>query len=57
MELNQVRPQMTKSLRDILYFDFEKAASLISQIEGGIARSRTEGSEALSDNRNVRKYD
>ena len=33
---------MTSELRDILYFDFEKAASLISQTEGGLARERTE---------------
>ena len=46
-----------KRLRDILYFDLDKAASLISQIEGGLAQSRTEGQEATSDSRNVRKYD
>lgn len=48
---------MTQRLRDILYFDLDKAASLISQIEGGLAESRTEGKELATNTRNVRKYD
>jgi hypothetical protein len=48
---------MIDRLRDILYFDLEKSASLISQIEGGLAQSRVEGAETNSDSRNVRKYD
>ena len=47
---------MTTELRDILYFDFEKAASLISQTDGGLLRERTEQSETGSDQRNIRKY-
>jgi hypothetical protein len=31
-----------RRLRDILYFDLDKATSLISQIDGGLAQSRTE---------------
>lgn len=45
------------NLRDIIYFDFDKAASLISQIEGGLSRERSESSEETEDERNVRKYD
>lgn len=48
---------MATELRDILYFDFEKAASLISQTDGGLSRERTEQSETSSDQRNIRKYD
>ena len=44
------------NLRDILYFDFDKAASLISQIEGGLSRERAESSEDTQDERNIRKY-
>lgn len=48
---------MISRLRDILYFDLEKAASLVSQVEGGLAKTRTESEEATSDVRNIRKYD
>jgi hypothetical protein len=48
---------MTQRLRDILYFDLDKATSLISQVEGGLAQSRTEGAEAVTDDRNIRRYD
>lgn len=48
---------MTSELRDILYFDFEKAASLISQTEGGLATERTEQSEQSANQRNIRNYD
>lgn len=47
---------MINKLRDILYFDFDKAASLISQIEGGLSQQRTEGAEEASSQRNIRKY-
>ena len=47
---------MTNQLRDILYFDFDKAASLISQIEGGLVQSRTTGSEEIETERNIRQY-
>lgn len=44
-------------LRDILYFDFDKAASLVSQLEGGLAKQRSETSEEIQDERNIRKYE
>ncbi len=44
-------------LRDILYFDFDKAASLVSQLEGGLAKQRAETSEETQDERNIRKYE
>ena len=45
------------NLRDILYFDFDKAASLVSQLEGGLAKQRAESSEETQDERNIRKYE
>ena len=45
------------TLRDILYFDFDKAASLISQIEGGLAQEIAESTESTGDQRNIRKYE
>ncbi|MDF2181153.1 hypothetical protein [Neptuniibacter sp. CAU 1671] len=45
------------NLRDILYFDFDKAASLVSQLEGGLAKQRAETSEETQDERNIRKYE
>lgn len=45
------------NLRDILYFDFDKAASLVSQLEGGLAKQRSETSEETQDERNIRKYE
>lgn len=44
-------------LRDLIYFDFEKAASLFSQIEGGLLTETREGEEKSKDQRNIRKYD
>lgn len=44
-------------LRDLLYFDFDKAASLFSQIEGGLVEKVESGSETSKDERNIRKYD
>jgi hypothetical protein len=44
-------------LRDILYFDFEKAASLISQLKDGLLKEKSESSESSKDQRNIRKYD
>jgi hypothetical protein len=40
-----------------LYFDFDKAASLVSQLEGGLAKQRAETSEETQDERNIRKYE
>jgi hypothetical protein len=44
-------------LRDLLYFDFDKSASLFSQIEGGLLKEITSGAESSKDQRNIRKYD
>ncbi len=44
-------------LRDLIYFDFDKSASLFSQVEGGLLKEITSGSESSKDERNVRKYD
>jgi len=44
-------------LGDLLYFDFDKSASLFSQIEGGLLKEITSGTESSKDQRNVRKYD
>lgn len=44
-------------LRDLVYFDFDKAASIFSQVEGGLLREIQSGVEATKDERSVRKYD
>jgi hypothetical protein len=49
--------ELQHQLRDLLYFDFDKAASLYSQIEGGLPQEVKVGSESSSDKRNVRRYD
>jgi hypothetical protein len=36
-------------LRDLLYLDFEKAASLLSQLEQGLARETEHTTEAASN--------
>ena len=45
------------SIRDLLYFDFEKAASLLSQLEGGLLEKISESHETSEDERNVRTYE
>lgn len=47
---------MIDRLRDILYFDFDKAASLISQVEGGLVQSQTTGSEESESEHDIQKY-
>ncbi len=47
----------TPDLRDLVYFDFDKAASLFSQLEQGLLREVRSSVEAAKDERNVRKYD
>lgn len=47
----------TPDLRDLVYFDFDKAASLFSQLEQGLLREVQSSVEAAKDERNVRKYD
>lgn len=44
-------------VRDLIYFDIDKASSLLSQFEGGLPGETQEKSEAKQDERNVRKYD
>lgn len=44
-------------LRDFLYFDLEKALSIISQLEDGLTTGIEEQREENNDERNIRKYD
>lgn len=44
-------------IRDLIYFDFERAASLLSQIEGGLLQETQAETETGKDERNIRKYD
>ena len=44
-------------IRDLIYFDFDKAASIFSQIDDGLPKETHTGSEEARDNRNIRKYD
>lgn len=53
--MERVRQDVT--IRDLLYFDFDKAASLLSQIEGGLLQSVSETSEKSGTDRNQRTYD
>jgi hypothetical protein len=46
-----------RALRDLVYFDFEKAASLLSQLEGGLPDRTSESTERAGDQRNVRTYE
>ncbi|GAF91436.1 unnamed protein product, partial [marine sediment metagenome] len=45
------------ALCDLLYFDFEKAASLFSQVEGGLLKEIKSETEDSHDEKNIRKYD
>lgn len=47
----------TPDLRDLVYFDFDKAASLFSQLERGLLQEVRSSVETAKDERNVRKYD
>ncbi len=44
-------------VRDLIYFDIDKASSLLSQFEGGLPGETQEKTEAKKDERNLRKYD
>ena len=44
-------------IRDLIYFDFGRAASLLSQIEGGLLQETQVGAESAKNERNIRKYD
>ncbi len=46
-----------KKLRDLIYFDFGRAASIYSQIEGGLLKETQSGEFQEKDERNIRKYD
>lgn len=43
-------------IRDFIYFDFAKAASIFSQISGGFITEMEARAEETKDERNVRKY-
>jgi hypothetical protein len=45
------------SLLDLLYFDFEKAASLLSQVEEGLPETVSETAESGDTQRNLRTYE
>jgi hypothetical protein len=45
------------SLRDFLYFDSDKAASIFSQLSGGLITGIETRAEDASDQRNIRQYD
>lgn len=45
------------TIRDLIYFDFEKAASLFSQLEGGLPDKITESHETSGDQVSKRNYD
>jgi hypothetical protein len=47
----------SSSLLDLLYFDFEKAASLLSQVEGGLPETVSETTESTDTKRNLRTYE
>lgn len=44
-------------VRDLIYLDFERLASIYSQLAGGLLGETRSESESSSDSRNVRKYD
>lgn len=45
------------TVRDLIYLDFERLASIYSQLAGGLLGETRSESESSSDSRNVRKYD
>lgn len=45
------------TLRDLIYFDFEKAASIFSQVEGGLLQETQTGVEADHDKTQTHKID
>lgn len=45
------------TLRDLIYFDFEKAASIFSQVEGGLLQETQTGVETDHDNAHTHKID
>ena len=50
-------PQENVILRDFIYFDFAKAASIFSQIQGGFVTGVETKVEEEKDQRKIRKYD
>jgi hypothetical protein len=48
--------QKNSQLRDLIYFDFDKAASILSQVEMGLLKETTSTNEKLKEERNIRKY-
>ena len=45
------------TVRDLIYFDFAKAASLYSQIEGGLVKETQVGAEESKNERSTRNYE
>lgn len=45
------------NIKDLIYFDFEKATSLFSQFEGGLLQQTQDATETKKDERNIRKYE
>lgn len=48
--------QESSRLRDLVYFDFEKTASIFSQTEMGLLQETKSTFEDSKDERNIRKY-
>jgi Asp-tRNA(Asn)/Glu-tRNA(Gln) amidotransferase C subunit len=49
--------QNSLSLRDLIYFDFEKAASIFSQVEGGLLQETQTEVESNQDKSKTHKFD
>lgn len=48
---------MAGELRDLIYFDFDKAASVYSQIEGGLLKETQEATEGAKETRGGAQVD
>ena len=44
-------------IRDLIYFDFDKAASIFSQVEGGLIKEIQSGSENSINQKKDHKFD
>ncbi len=55
-ELAALNQLTNTSIRDLIYFDFERSASIYSQVAGGLVQEIKSEAESGSDERNVRKY-
>jgi len=50
-------PSQSQALRDFLYFDADKSASIFSQLSGGLITAIETRAEDAQDQRNIRQYD